>query len=125
MNDIKTALLDPELGFVSFDVERITYQRAGGTVSSASQTFSAAGCIHPGTPEMVQLLPEEDRHETFIAVYTEFALSLGTNSGATYNGPDRIHYGGQIWRVVRVRDWSAFGYYQGYAVLVKNEEESS
>ena len=119
MNDIKTALLDPELGFVSFDVERITYQRAGGTVSSTSQMFSAAGCIHPGTPEMVQLLPEEDRQETFIAVYTEFALSMGTNDGASYTGPDRIHYGGQVWRVVRVRDWSVFGYYQGYAVLVK------
>jgi hypothetical protein len=119
MNDIKTALLDPELGFVSFDVERITYQRAGGTISCTSQMFSAAGCIHPGTPEMVQLLPEEDRQETFIAVYTEFALSMGTNDGASYTGPDRIHYGGQVWRVVRVRDWSVFGYYQGYAVLVK------
>ena len=119
MNDIKTALLDPELGFVSFTVERITYQRAGGTVSGTSQMFSAAGCIHPGTPEMVQLLPEEDRQETFITVYTEFALSLGTNGGATYTGPDRIHYGGQVWRMVRVRNWSAFGYYQGYAVLVK------
>ena len=68
---------------------------------------------------MVQLLPEEDRHETVIVIYTDFALSLGTNEGVTYTGPDRIHYGGQVWRVVRVRDWSAFGYYQGYAVLVK------
>ncbi len=119
MIDISSALLDPELGACSFTVEQITYQRTGGTVSSTSQMFSAAGCIHPGTPEMVQLLPEEHRHETFIAVYTEFALSLGTNGGVTYIGPDRIHYDGQVWRVVRVRDWSAFGYYQGYAVLVK------
>ena len=119
MIDVSTALLDPELGFVSFTVERITYHRSGGTVSSSSETIPAAGCIHPGTPEMVQLLPEEDRHEIFISVYTDFALSLGTNGGATYTGPDRIHYGGQVWRMVRVRDWSAFGYYQGYAVLVK------
>ena len=118
MINISSALLDPELGAVSFIVERPTYRRSGGTVTSSSQIFSAVGCIHPGTPEMIKLLPEEDRHETFIAVYTDFALSLGMNSSVTYTGPDRIHYANQTWRVVRVRDWSAFGYYQAYAVLM-------
>ena len=124
MINLSSALLDPELGAVSFSVERLTYRRSGGTVTSSSQTFSAVGNIHPGTPEMIELLPEEDRHETFIAIYTDFALSPGTNSGVTYTGPDRIHYAGQIWRVVRVRDWSAFGYYQAYAVLMHEEESS-
>ena len=124
MLNLSSALLDPELGAVSFTVERITYRRSGGTVTSSSQTFTAVGCIHPGTPEMIQLLPEEDRHEIFIAVYTDFALSLGTNSGVTYTGPDRIHYANQTWRVVRVRDWSSFGYYQAYAVLMHEEESS-
>ena len=124
MIDLSFALYAPELGAVSFTVERITYRRSGGTVTSSTQTFSAKGCIHPGTPEMVQLLPEEDRHETFIAIYTDFALSLGSNEGITYSGPDRIHCGEQTWRVVKVRDWSAFGYYQAYAVLMKEEESS-
>jgi len=118
MLNLLPALLDPELGSVSFTVERLTYRRSGGTVTSSSQTFSAVGNIHPGTPEMIELLPEEDRHETFIAIYTDFVLSLGTNSGVTYTGPDRIHYADQTWRVVRVRDWSSFGYYQAYAVLM-------
>ena len=120
MLNLLPALLDPELGSVSFTVERLTYRRSGGTVTSSSQTFSAVGNIHSGTPEMIELLPEEDRHETFIAVYTDFPLSLGINSGVIYTGPDRIHYAGQIWRVVRIRDWSAFGYYQAYAVLMKD-----
>ena len=33
-------------------------------------------------------------------------------------GADRIHYGGSVWRVVRVRDWRSFGLYVGYAVLM-------
>jgi hypothetical protein len=39
---------------------------------------------------MIQLLPEEERHEEFIAIYTDFALSLGSDHGSTYTGPDRI-----------------------------------
>ena len=108
--DISSAILDPKLGRSAFTVERLTYTRSATGTSSRSQTYSALGCIHPGTPEMIQLLPEEERHEEFIAIYTDFALSLGADHGSTYTGPDRIHWDGRIWRVVRVRDWAMFGY---------------
>jgi hypothetical protein len=29
-----------------------------------------------------------------------------------------IHWNGETWRVVRVRDWATFGYYQVLAVLL-------
>ena len=120
---ITDTLSDPELGYTPFTVERITYTRGRGGTSSRSETFSASGLIHPGTAEMLQLLPEEERKEAFIAVYTDFALSTGDPGfGASFTGADRIHWNGQIWRVVRVRDWSGFGYYQGYAVLLREGE---
>ena len=119
--DITEVLTDPELGFTSFSVRRTTYRRQNGESVPSAQTLSASGCIHPGTPEMIQLLPEEDRHEEFIAVYTDFALSLGENSGgATYSTPDRILWNGETWRVVKVRSWEMFGYYQGVAVRVRD-----
>ena len=111
-----SVILDPELGRSAFTVERLTYTRTSSGATSRSVTHQALGCIHPGTPEMVQLLPEEDRHEEFIAVYTDFALSLGADHGHTYTAPDRILWNGAAWRVVRVRDWSMFGYYQALAV---------
>ena len=115
--DITSALTDPELGFTGFTVQRTTYRRQNGTSVPAVQSLPASGCIHPGTPEMMQLLPEEERAEEFIAVYTDFPLSLGENDGgAEYSMPDRIIWNGESWRVVRVRDRSVFGYYQGYAV---------
>ena len=117
--NLSSVLADPDLGYTSFTVERTVCTRSSGTSIPSVQTFSASGDIHPGTPEMLQLLPEEDRHEDFIVVYTDFPLSLGTNDGgASYTTPDRILYGGKTWRVVRVRDWSAFGYYQAYAVMM-------
>ena len=115
---ITDAIMDPELGRSAFTVERLTYTRSATGTSSRSQTYSALGCVHPGTPEMIQLLPEEERHEEFIAIYTDFALSLGSDHGSTYTGPDRIHWNDETWRVVRVRDWAMFGYYQALAVLL-------
>ena len=118
---ISDALFDPELGCTAFNVERIMYTRSRGGTTSQSTIARAMGCIHPGTPEMLELLPEEEKNEQFIAIYTDYALSTGTpeGSGASFMGPDRIHWNSQTWRVVRVRDWQMFGYYQAYAVLMR------
>jgi len=119
------AIFDPELGYTAFTVERITYTRAIGSTSSRSATSQAMGSIHPGSPEMMQLLPEEERTDAFIAVYTDFALSTGTDTGrsASWQAPDRIRWNGHTWRVVRVRDWSTFGYYQALAVRMREGED--
>ena len=116
--NITDAIFDPELGCTAFTVERITYTRSRSGTTSRSTTARAMGCIHPGTPEMIRLLPEEEREEQFIAIYTDYALSTGTpeSTGASFMGPDRIHWNNQTWRVVRARDWQMFGYYQAYAV---------
>ena len=121
--DISSAIFDHELGCTAFTVERITYTRTRAGTTSRSITAQALGCIHPGTSEMIRLLPEEEREEQFIAIYTDYALSTGTpeSTGASFIGPDRVHWGGQTWRVVRVRDWQMFGYYQAYAVLIHEE----
>ena len=118
--DITDALFDPELGSTGFSVLRTTYRRENGQSVPSSQTMRGVGCIHPGTPEMVQLLPEEERHEEFIVIYTDFPLSPGENDGgAIYSTPDRILWNGKEWRVVRIRDWHAFHYCQALAVLVR------
>ena len=71
--DITSAVFDPELGCTAFTVERITYTRGRSGTTSRSTTARAMGCIHPGTPEMIRLLPEEEREEQFIAIYTDYA----------------------------------------------------
>ena len=117
--DISSALTDPELGFTGFTVLRTHYARQNGDSVPSNETLPASGCIHPGTPETLQLLPEEERHEDFIAVYTDFPLSLGENPGdETYSAPDRILWNGNTWRVVRIREWAGFGYIQALAIRV-------
>ena len=115
--DITNAIMYQELGRSAFTVERLTYTRTAEGTTSRSATHQAMGCVHPGTPEMIRLLPEEEQQEEYIVVYTDFPLSTGENDGgAVYTAPDRILRNGETWRVVRVRDWSSFGYCQAAAV---------
>ena len=119
--ELTSAVFDPDLGCTACTVERITWTRSRTGTTSRSTTAQAMGCVHPGTPEMVRLLPEEEQAETFIAVYTDFPLSTGTSgsAGPSWTGADRIRWNGRTWRVVRVRDWQAFGYCQALAVLLQ------
>ena len=55
--NVYDAIFDPELGYTGFTVQRTTYRRQNGSSVPANETFSAAGIVHPGTPEMVRLLP--------------------------------------------------------------------
>ena len=93
MLSMTPALTDPDLGFTAFSVLRTSYRRQNGSSVPSVQSLPASGCIHPGTPEMLQLLPEEERAEEFIAVYTDFPLSLGENDGEVEilrAGPDPL-----------------------------------
>ena len=124
MTDISQLFLDPDLAAVPFTVDRTTYRRTRGALTPTTQTLSAFGCIHPGTPEMLQLMPEEEHHETFIAIHTSFRLTTGENaSGSSFQAADRIHYAGSVWRVVRVREWAAFNYIQALAVKTGDSDE--
>ena len=126
MTDISSAIFDPELGCTVFTVERITCTRSREGITARSRTEQAAGCVHPGTPEMLKLLPAEEQQETFIVIYTDYILSTGTpgEDGASFDAPDRIHWSGQAWRVVKIRDWQGFGYVQAWAVRMPEDKEN-
>ncbi|QTE74168.1 hypothetical protein JS518_14960 [Clostridiales bacterium FE2010] len=124
--DITSAIFDPELGCTAFTVERITYTRSREGTTSRSRTEQATGCIHPGSPETLKLLPEEEKQETFIVIFTDYALSTGDpgEDDTSYDAPDRIHWNGQTWRVVKVQDWQGFGYVQAWAVRMREDKEN-
>ena len=95
--DISSAVFDPELGSTSFTVERITYTRSREGTTSRSVTEQARGCIHPGTAEALKLLPEEERQEACIVIYTDYPLSTGIpeDVGVSFTAPDRVHWNGR------------------------------
>ena len=125
MPEFDEVLADPEMGAASFLVTRTNYRRTRGQLVDSTTLMEAEGCIHPGTPEMLQLVPEEERREKYIVIYTSFRLSDGENpSGSSFQAADRITYDGAEWRVVRVREWREFNYVQALAVKMEEDDES-
>ena len=122
MIDVSRVLTDPEMGATGFTIVRTKYRRNKGELIPETVRIPTAGVIHPGTPEMMELLPAEEKTDELIAIYTSSMLTTGENDGgARFASPDRIEYKGKQWRIVRVRDFSDFHYYQALAVLVKEE----
>ena len=124
--NISALLSSPGLGAASFTVERSALRREkGAAIRTSSVLIPTVGCIQPGRAEQTVLLPEEDRREAFIVIYTSFPLCLGENRGRVYHPPDRIHWNGRIWRLVAKEPWSVFRFCKGVAVLVPEETEQS
>ena len=122
MIDVSRVLTDPEMGATGFTIVRTRYRRNKGELVPETNRIATAGVIHPGTPEMMELLPAEEKTDELIAIYTSSMLTTGENDGgARFAAPDRIEYKGKQWRIVRVRDFSDFHYYQALAVRVKEE----
>ena len=116
--DVLSAIMDQELGSTAFTVTRITYTRKPTGTTSTQVVTSALGSIHPGPPEMIQMLPGEDKDKEFILIHTDFMLSKGSDSGKTYTAPDRVGWNDKTWRVVQVRDWAMMGFCKALAVLM-------
>lgn len=119
MSDLTNLMMDPDLGSVGFTIVRRRYTRNKASVDETRTLIPANGCVFPGTPEMSQLLPAEEQGKDFIKVHTPQQLLLGDNSttGVHYRGADLILFRGKTWKVVRVKDWTTFSFYVGYAVL--------
>lgn len=108
---------DPALGGTAFTVTRKLFRPVNGvnTFQSSSAT-SAAGCVHPASPEDLTLIPEEVRRRETIVLYSAVPLSLGSDGSPDASAPDEITWNGKTYRLIRVKDWSPMGFCQGWAV---------
>ena len=123
MIDFSWVLTDLEMGATGFTIIRTRYQRNKGEIMPEIVRIPTVGTIHPGKPEMMELLPAEEKTEKLIVIYTQSMLTTGENDGgAEFSAPDRIEYRGKQWRIVQVWDWSeTANFYKALAVLVKEE----
>ncbi len=123
MIDVAGIVRDAELGGTAFTVvRRIWRRKEGESVLLSTVNAVTHGCVHPGTPETLRLLPEEDRKETVIVVYTPYPLCTGVNSGITWQAADEILYDSARWRVVQVKDWGTQGLVKALAVLMREAD---
>lgn len=86
-------------------------RRAAGTyvdgvlVLGSSSTFTIDACVQPATGRQIRVLPEGQRSDETIAIWTTTALRTRDAAGAA----DEISYKGVTFVVANVKQWEAFG----------------
>lgn len=109
--DMADVLLDPDFR-VDFPIIRSveSVDARGRTQSSASE-IAAQGVVHPATEEELKILPESQRVEEIVAVYTATRLTAGDDT----HGADRVGWQGGTYKVLKVMDYSQFGFVMALA----------
>ncbi len=125
--DLSYLLSDTELGGSAFTVIRETWRKRYGEsiLLSTLRAEGVIGNIQPASSEDIALFPQEERTEGIIQILSYFAFSVGfPDSGdGTFVVPDMIHYLGNKYKVIKVKDWSlAGGFYKAWAVRQKSNE---
>lgn len=86
----------------------------GEWVSGAASVSTLSAVVQPLRPREMFQLPEAERSEEAIAIFTLAALRTSTPAGLE---ADRVTWAGRVWRVVLVEDWTAqAGYARAVAV---------
>lgn len=81
----------------------VTYTNGVATEGAPVRTASL-GVFVPTPGKVMQTLPEGRRSSRSLTLYTH--LTLKTPDTAMGANADRVEYGGRVWEVARVSDWS-------------------
>lgn len=109
--DMSDVLLDQDFR-VDFPVIRsVESVDTHGRAQTTATELQAQGVIHPATEEELKILPEAQRVEELIAVYTATRLTAGDVT----HGADRVGWQGGTYKVLKVMDYSQFGFVMALA----------
>lgn len=80
---------------------------AGRWKATAEPDRTISGVIQPADDRTLSVLPEGDRSDGAVLIHTRTQLNwYDVEQGATANRQTIIRYGGSLWRVVKLQDWT-------------------
>lgn len=116
MNDMSDILSDPD--FVTDFIVNVasgTRVRGGAWVETLTP-YARRGVIQPASPRDTQYLVDGDKSRQVIKIWSSEYLS--TSDERVPKLGDKITWHGDEHRIVHVKDWSQYGYWQALAVQV-------
>lgn len=116
MNDMSELLTDPDFvtDFTVF-IAGGHYERGGVWVETLTPE-NRRGVIQPAAPKDTQYLVDGDKSRQVIKVWSSEYLS--TSDERVPKLGDKLTWHGDEHRIVHVKDWSQYGYWQALAVQV-------
>ena len=128
--NLSRVVLNSLLGSAPFEIARdpgssVTgggYFGRGGFIpvtqaASIADTLTAKGIITPARPQELLLVEEGDRQSGVVSILTTTQL-LESAEGPPAHEADIVTWNGLQYRVVKVLNWSAYGYWQALATQI-------
>lgn len=125
MNDILKALRSEKMGKERFTVDRVVFTRQYGHLDQDRSSYRVSGCVQEATPEQAKLAFGEYQGRKILRIFAPFQFTAGEElgPGPSYLGADRIHRGGQTYRVLKTRHWRKYGFSEAWAEEMEQEPE--
>ena len=115
MIDVRELITDPDFA-QSYKVIRSTGKWIAGRYQIIStETLNYFGAVQSPDPDMLEQIPEIDRVNSLINFYCKSPKKLYISLDASKNGEeqdiyDTIEFKGNLYKIIRVLDWSDNGY---------------
>lgn len=108
MIEISELMTDPDFA-QPFVIRRVSGAFAGeGEFTRTETTVNASGVIQPASEDDLKMLPEGERSDSAIKVYSKTELRRGDGAGTE---SDVIEWLGKRYRVMQSKPWQLHGYY--------------
>ena len=122
--DITDLLYDYEVGGNQpFVIKRTTVTNRKGRYSTSNTvSIPASGSVQPAGDNVLAQLPEGDRDDAVYIVRTRTAIQMGSTTDTGSVLSDEIIYNGDRYKILRVKEWQAWGMYVAYVTRVEPVE---
>lgn len=118
--NITHLLNDPDVGggqpFVI--VRREAIRRKGREGTKTETRISATGSVQPAGENALEQLPEADRDKEVHIFRTTEPIQMGESTDAGDTFADEIEYNGDLFKVLRDKNWSPWGMYVAFATKI-------
>lgn len=112
MPDVTWLLSDPTLGSQHFTIIRKTGAwQSGRFVLDVAQNIPAIGIIQPSGSESLSMIPEGEKREGMVVIYTKTEIHLTEGSEVS----DNVEWRGEMYKVLRIDRWQDYGFNIAYA----------
>lgn len=119
MIQIGEVILDPAF-LTTITVERKSGRWENGRYNAKDpETITIQGNLQPAGELDIVTTPEGNKIQGDIVIYTLEPVFMTKVNGATGGVSDTVLYSGQRYQVIRVEDWSLYGYWR--AICTREE----
>jgi hypothetical protein len=114
--DVSDCILDPDFCQDIAVARRTESVSDKGRMAASNASFTCSAVVMPATPEQLDRVPEADRSNEVLAIYTTVLLTSGDNTHA----PDVVTWKSGTYMVKSVQDWTDYGAGYCLALAVSN-----